>query len=162
MRWTSCHQCVARDGRPRGGWPTWGPRSSVPAWSPGPFRQHGPQKRGYDAVLEYCGRGDVVRLYGHRPVDRHRSKHGGGLNLSGTVTAIGSTTVTIKTGTGTTVYTVDANSDIDKNGEASLSSLRRGDAMTFDRSSATTIAKLHAGDETLNRPNAAAGSPTSG
>ena len=82
--------------------------------------------------------------------------HGGGhgLNLSGTVTAVGTSSVTIKTATATTTYKVDANSDIDKNGESSLSKLAAGDAVTFsvDSSAGTTIDKLHAGNEALNMP----------
>jgi hypothetical protein len=83
--------------------------------------------------------------------------HGGGghgLDLSGTVTAVGPSTVTIKTSTGTTAYKVDSNSDIDKNGESSLSKLTVGDAVTFsvDSSATTTIDKLHTGTESLNRP----------
>jgi hypothetical protein len=82
--------------------------------------------------------------------------HGGGhgLDLSGTVTAVGSSTVTIKTTAGTTAYTVDANSDIDKNGESSLSRLAVGDAVTFsvDSTASTTIDKLHTGTESLNKP----------
>jgi hypothetical protein len=82
--------------------------------------------------------------------------HGGGrgLDLSGTVTAVGNTTVTIKTSTATTTYTVDANSDIDKNGESSLSKLAVGDAVTFsvDGTATTTIDKLHTGTESLNKP----------
>jgi hypothetical protein len=76
------------------------------------------------------------------------------LNLSGTVTAVGSSTVTIKTSAATTTYKVDSNSDIDKNGEASLAKLAVGDAVTFsvDSSASTTIDKLHAGNEALNKP----------
>jgi hypothetical protein len=77
---------------------------------------------------------------------------GRGLGLSGTVTAVGSSTVTIKTGTATTTYKVDGNSDIDKNGEAQLSSLKVGDAVRFSVSSGNVIDKLHAGDEALDRP----------
>jgi hypothetical protein len=75
--------------------------------------------------------------------------------MSGTVTAIGSSSVTIKTSSGTTTYAVGSSSDIDKNGEATLSSLAVGDAVTFNlESSATTptINKLHAGNEALDRP----------
>ena len=53
------------------------------------------------------------------------------LDLSGTVTAVGTTTVTIKTSTATTAYTVTTSSDIDKNGEATLSALTVGDAVTY-------------------------------
>jgi preprotein translocase subunit YajC len=75
---------------------------------------------------------------------------GGQLSLSGTVTAVGSSSVTIKTSTGTTEYKVD--SDIDKNGEAKLSDLRAGDAVRFSVTPSNVIAILHAGDEALNRP----------
>jgi hypothetical protein len=74
-----------------------------------------------------------------------------GLPDSGTVTAVGSNSVTIDGKT----YAVTSNSDIDKNGEASLSSLAVGDAVTFstDPSASTpTIDKLHAGSESLDRP----------
>ena len=79
------------------------------------------------------------------------------LALSGTVTAVDTTasTVTIKTSTTTTTYAVDANSDIDKNGEANLAALRVGDAVTFSTvttNSKATIAVLHSGDEAKNRP----------
>ncbi len=81
--------------------------------------------------------------------------HGGhALGLTGTVAAVGSDSVTIRTSTGTTVtYQVDGNSDIDKNGEAQLSSLAAGDAVTYSvGTGTTTIDKLHAGDETKNAP----------
>jgi hypothetical protein len=79
--------------------------------------------------------------------------HGGGLDLAGTVSAVGSSTVTIKTSTGTTTYGVDSASDIDKSGEAQLSSLAVGDAVHFSvRSGTTTIHKRHAGDESKDRP----------
>ena len=74
------------------------------------------------------------------------------LSQSGTVTAVGASSVTI----GTTTYAVDANSDIDKNGEASLSSLAVGDAVTFSTvttNGTATIGKLHAGTESLNMPH---------
>ena len=77
---------------------------------------------------------------------------GRGLDLSGTVTAVGSSSVTIKTSTGTTTYQVDGNSDIDKNGEAKLSDLKVGDAVRFNVTSSNVIDKLHAGDEALDRP----------
>jgi hypothetical protein len=83
-----------------------------------------------------------------RPQDRH----GPGLPLSGTVTAVGSSSVTIKTSSGTTAYQVDSNSDIDKNGEAQLSSLKAGDAVRFSVKNGNVIDILHAGDEALNRP----------
>jgi len=59
---------------------------------------------------------------------------------------------------------VTSASDIDKNGEAALKDLAVGDAVTFSVDSANTkqIDKLHAGDETKNRPTAPAGSATTG
>ncbi|UQX86615.1 hypothetical protein M6D93_09840 [Jatrophihabitans telluris] len=81
--------------------------------------------------------------------------HGGGLDLSGTVTAVGSSSVTIKTSTGTVQYAVSSSSDIDKNGESSLSKLVVGDAVTFSVDTVNnvkTIDKLHSGTESLNRP----------
>jgi len=94
-------------------------------------------------------------------VPEAQEPHGGGhgLDLSGTVTAVTATTVTIKTSTATTTYTVTSASDIDKNGEATVSSLAVGDAVTFsvDSTTPTQIDKLHAGDETKNMPQAPAG-----
>ncbi|QGN59229.1 hypothetical protein [Nostocoides sp. HKS02] len=88
---------------------------------------------------------------------------GGALNLSGTVTAVGASSVTIKTSTATTVYSVTSASDIDKNGEATLSALVVGDKVTFSVAStnAKQIDKLHTGDETKNMPTGAASSGTS-
>lgn len=74
---------------------------------------------------------------------------------SGTVTAVGTNSVTIKTGTATTTYGVTADSDIDKNGEAKLGDLKVGDAVTFDTQTVngkTVIDHLHAGDEAKDRP----------
>lgn len=78
--------------------------------------------------------------------------------LTGTVTAVdtGKSTVTIRTSTGTATYAVDGRSDIDKNGEASLGALKAGDAVTFSTvttNGKATIAILHSGDETKNRPS---------
>ncbi len=84
-----------------------------------------------------------------------------GLPLSGTVTAVGASTVTI----GTTPYPVTSTSDIDKNGEATLSSLAVGDSVTFSTVTSggvTSIDKLHAGSETLDRPTAGSAPPTNG
>ena len=80
--------------------------------------------------------------------------HGGALELSGTVTAVGTNSVTIKTSTATTSYPVTSASDIDKNGEASLAKLTVGDKVTFsvDSAKARQIDKLHAGDEAKNMP----------
>ena len=80
---------------------------------------------------------------------------GGALSLSGTVTAVGTSSVTIKTSSGTTTYAVSSTSDIDKNGEASLSALKVGDAVRFNTSTVSgkvTIDKLHAGNEALDMP----------
>jgi len=102
-------------------------------------------------------------------VPESQEPHGGGrggfgLSMSGTVTAVGTNTVTIKTSTGTTVYTVTGNSDIDKNGEASLPALKVGDAVKFsvDSSNSKQIDKLHAGNEALNLPQGAGSAPSSG
>jgi hypothetical protein len=98
-------------------------------------------------------------------IPENQEHHGGGhgLDLSGTVTAVGGDTVTIKTSTSTTTYKVDSNSDIDKNGEAQLSSLAVGDAVRFSVGSGTkTIDKLHAGDETKDRPAAPSSESSSG
>jgi hypothetical protein len=62
--------------------------------------------------------------------------------------------VTIKTSAGTKTYAVTASSDIDKNGEATLSDLKAGDAVRFDVvPNTSTIGHLHAGDEALARPS---------
>ncbi|MDQ1650488.1 MAG: hypothetical protein QOG60_2545 [Frankiaceae bacterium] len=82
--------------------------------------------------------------------------HGGhALQLSGTVTAVGSDTVTITTSPGpSVVYKTDSASDIDKNGEAQLSSLVAGDAVRYSvKTGTTTIDKLHAGDEAKDFPS---------
>ena len=91
--------------------------------------------------------------------------HGGhGLGLSGTVTAVGSSNVTIKTTTGSTItYTVNSSSDFDKNGEAQLSSLAAGDAVRYSvNSGTTTIDKLHAGNEAQDMPSGASALGSSG
>jgi hypothetical protein len=78
-------------------------------------------------------------------------RHCPGLPKSGTVTAVGSNSVTID---GTT-YSVTGNSDIDKNGEAKLSDLAVGDKVTFSTvagAATPTIDRLHAGNEALDRP----------
>ncbi len=80
---------------------------------------------------------------------------GGGLADSGTVTSVGSASVTIKTSTGTVTYAVSSSSDIDKNGEATLSALAAGDTVHYSTTTSAgtlTIDKLHAGTESLNRP----------
>lgn len=56
----------------------------------------------------------------------HSGGHGGALDLSGTVTAVSPSSVTIKIASGTTDYSVTSNSDIDKTGEATLSNLAAG------------------------------------
>jgi hypothetical protein len=89
---------------------------------------------------------------------------GGGLGLSGTVTAVGSSSVTIKTSSGTTTYSVTTSSDIDKNGEASLKDLAVGDAVRFsvEQSNSKQIDKLHAGDESKDMPQPPAAGSASG
>lgn len=96
--------------------------------------------------------------------EHHGGGHGRGLDLSGTVTAVGSSTVTIKTSAGTKSYTVTSSSDIDKNGEATLKDLAVGDAVTFSvgGTPATQIDKLHAGDEAKDRPTGAPDGSTAG
>ncbi len=84
--------------------------------------------------------------------------HGGhALDLSGTVASVGNGTVTIRTSTcSMVVYAVAAASDIDKNGEAQLSSLVAGDVVRYSvNTGTTTIDKLHAGDEAKNFPTGA-------
>src|SRR5437763_14510517 len=57
----------------------------------------------------------------------HGDCHRGGMHAlaqTGTVTAVGSNSVTIRTSSGTHTYGVTNNSDIDKNGEAKLSDLK--------------------------------------
>ena len=83
---------------------------------------------------------------------RHR-----GLPLSGTVSSVGSDSVTITVNGAAKTYAVTGNSDIDKNGEAKLSDLVKGDAVRFALlPDGKTIAVLHAGDEAKDRP---AGAP---
>lgn len=99
------------------------------------------------------------------PESQEHHGHGGrgrGLSLSGTVTAVTGSSVTIKTATARTTYAVASTSDIDKNGEAQLSDLVVGDAVTFSVTSASapTIDKLHAVDETRDRPQAPSGTFT--
>ena len=79
---------------------------------------------------------------------------GFGLNLTGTVTAVGTSTVTIKTSSGAIkTYAINASSDIDKNGEAQLSSLAVGDTVRYlVRTGTSTIDKLHAGNEAKDAP----------
>lgn len=99
---------------------------------------------------------------GGAPAD---SRHGWGggphrLPLTGTVTSVGSGSVTITVGGASKTYVVDGNSDIDKNGEAKLSDLAAGDAVRFAlRPDGKTIAVLHAGDEAKDRPAPPAGAP---
>jgi hypothetical protein len=94
-----------------------------------------------------------------RPAPTTGAPHG--LDQSGTVSAVGSASVTITASSGTaTTYAVGANSDIDKNGEAALSNLAVGDKVTFNSvtsGTTKTIAHLHAGNETLDRPTADGG-----
>ena len=78
-----------------------------------------------------------------------------GLPLTGTVTSLGSNSVTIKVNGADKTYAVTSTSDIDKNGEAKLSDLKAGDAVRFAlMPDGKTIAVLHAGDEAKDRPAA--------
>jgi hypothetical protein len=78
------------------------------------------------------------------------------LPMSGTVTAVTANSVTIKTSSATTTFAVTSASDIDKNGEAALSDLSVGDAVTLSTTtSGSTVAidKLHAGNDSLDWPS---------
>jgi outer membrane lipoprotein SlyB len=81
-----------------------------------------------------------------------------GLDSTGTVTAVGGSTVTIKTGSGTKTYSVTGSSDIDKNGEATLSAVKVGDAVRFSTTAGgASIDRLHAGSEQLDLPQGGPG-----
>jgi hypothetical protein len=86
----------------------------------------------------------------------HRGPGGYGLpGATGTVTAVGSDSVTIKSPSGTKTYPVTSASDIDKYGEATLADLKSGDKVWFDTTTVngkTIINHLHAGNEALDRP----------
>ncbi len=56
---------------------------------------------------------------------------GAALPLHGTVTAVGTSSVTIKTNTGTVTYAVGSSSTIEKSGKATLSDLSVGDNVAF-------------------------------
>lgn len=95
------------------------------------------------------------------PMGTHPSGAPAGLPDSGTVTAVGTNSVTIDG----KVYAVTSGSDIDKNGEATLSDLATGDKVTFSTvsgASTPTIDKLHAGNEALDRPSGPPPGPSSG
>ena len=66
---------------------------------------------------------------------------------TGTVTAVGSDTVTIKTSTATTTFTTTSTSRIDKNGKATLADVKVGDTVFFSTTTdgGTVIAALHDG-----------------
>lgn len=106
------------------------------------------------------------RPVGAPPEGGPRPGRGGhALDLTGTVTAVGTNSVTIKTSTATVTYGVTSASDIDKNGEATLRDLAVGDAVRFDTTTAngaTVIDKLHAGDEAKDRPTGNPPAPSSG
>jgi hypothetical protein len=85
---------------------------------------------------------------------------GHALSSSGTVTAVGASTVDIRTSSGTTTYAVTSSTDIDKNGEATVSDLAVGDAVTFSTVTTrgtTAIDRLHAGNEAQDMPQGALG-----
>jgi hypothetical protein len=106
-----------------------------------------------------AGRYGGPALQGSDGAPEAQGRHARALALTGTVTAVGGDTVTIKTSTGaTTTYKVDSSTDIDKNGEAKLSDLAVGDAVRYSvRSGTTTIDILHAGDESKDMPAAPPG-----
>ena len=66
---------------------------------------------------------------------------------TGTVTAVGSDTVTIKTSTATTTFSTTSTSRIDKNGKATLADVKVGDTVFFSTTTdgGTVIAALHDG-----------------
>jgi hypothetical protein len=106
------------------------------------------------AANGYTGQAGGPGVQENDGIPESQEHHGGALNSTGAVTAVGSSSVTIKDSTGkTTTYTVDSSSDIDKSGEAQLSNIAVGDAVTFSvRPGTTTIDKLHTGDESKNMP----------
>jgi len=83
------------------------------------------------------------------------------LPLSGTVTAVGSSSVTIKTASGTATYAVTSSSDIEKNGtKATSSDLAVGDAVHFSTTTTggvTAIAVLRDGNVPEGGPGGAPG-----
>jgi hypothetical protein len=103
----------------------------------------------------------IDRLHaGNEAQDMPQGAPGHALSSSGTVSAVGASTVDIKTSSGTTTYAVTSSSDIDKNGEATLSNLVVGDAVTFSTvttNGTTAIDRLHAGNEAQDMPQGAPG-----
>jgi hypothetical protein len=68
-----------------------------------------------------------------------------GLVRAGTVTAVGTSTVTIRTSTGTSTYAVEAGHEIDNLGAAAGRALKVGDGLEFSTTSASdTITILQA------------------
>ena len=69
--------------------------------------------------------------------------------MHGTVTAVGASSVTIKTSSGTATYSVTSSSDIDKNGKTTLSALAVGDNVAFSTvttNGSSAIDTLYAGN----------------
>jgi hypothetical protein len=118
---------------------------SAGAASPSPTPSSSTSERGGPGVQENDGIPES---------QEHHGGHGGhALDLTGTVASVGTGTLAITTTSGKTTYTVDSASDIDKNGESQLSSLVVGETVHYSvRNGTKTIDKLHAGDETKNRP----------
>jgi hypothetical protein len=78
---------------------------------------------------------------------------GTALPLHGTVTAVGSSSVTIETSTGTTTYAVTNSSAIEKKGKTTLRALSTGDMVAFSvvtTDGTATIDKLVAGGAPSN------------
>ena len=99
---------------------------------------------------------------------------GAALPLHGTVAAVSTSSVTIKTSSGTTAYAVTASSDIENNGKTGTSALSAGDVVAFSTVTTdgiTAIDKLVAGGGpagmadgcgpggTAGKPGTAQGSP---
>ena len=68
---------------------------------------------------------------GGGPPARGAPPGGAALPLHGTVTAVGASSVTIKTSSGTTTYPVTDSSAIEKNGKTTVSALAVGDTVAF-------------------------------
>lgn len=107
--------------------------------------------QGPGATGQAPGTNDGGQLPGAGPVQG--GPGGGGLDaeqrLAGTVTSVGSSSVTVKTSSGTATYRVTSASEIVRNGQAvSLSAIKSGDAVfvhVYPSDSAMVIERLFAG-----------------
>jgi hypothetical protein len=92
---------------------------------------------------------------------------GGGLageqRLSGTVTSVGSSTVTVKTSNGTATYIVNSSTQIIRNGQAvSLSAIKAGDPVfmhVYPSNGKTAVERLFAGMSATQGQNGPGGPP---